>query len=60
MRQIHSKPNRRGTACVEFAVVLPMLLIFILGILEIGRYIDVYQILNAAANQGGLRHRAAR
>jgi Flp pilus assembly protein TadG len=52
MRLICSKPTRRGTACVEFAVVLPMLLIFILGILEMGRYIDVYQILTSAANQG--------
>jgi Flp pilus assembly protein TadG len=52
MRQIQSKSNRRGTACVEFAVVLPMLLIFILGILEIGRYVEVYQILEAAAREG--------
>jgi Flp pilus assembly protein TadG len=52
MRIIHSKPVRRGTACVEFAVVLPMLLIFILGILEIGRYVEVYQILEAAAREG--------
>jgi Flp pilus assembly protein TadG len=52
MRLIHSKPIRRGTACVEFAVVLPMLLIFILGILEIGRYVEVYQILEAAAREG--------
>ena len=52
MRLIHSKPSRRGTACVEFAVVLPMLLIFILGILEIGRYVEVYQILEAAAREG--------
>ncbi len=55
MRHIRLRPNRRGTACVEFAVVMPMLLIFILGILEIGRYVDVYQILNAAANQGGIQ-----
>jgi Flp pilus assembly protein TadG len=52
MRQVHSKPNRRGTACVEFAVVLPMLLIFILGILEIGRFVEVYQIVEAAAREG--------
>jgi Flp pilus assembly protein TadG len=52
MRQTQSKPNRRGTACVEFAVVLPILLIFILGILEMGRYVEVYQLLEAAAREG--------
>ncbi len=45
-------PQRCGTACVEFAVVMPMLLIFILGILEMGRYIEVFQLLDAAAREG--------
>jgi Flp pilus assembly protein TadG len=52
MRRIQTNKKRRGTACVEFAIVLPMLLSFILGILEIGRYIDVYQVLSAAAREG--------
>ena len=52
MRKTLSKPKRRGTACVEFAVVLPMLLIFVLGILEVGRGVEVFQILNAAAREG--------
>jgi Flp pilus assembly protein TadG len=44
--------RRSATACVEFAVVLPILLIFVLGVLEVGRFIQVYEILNAAAREG--------
>jgi Flp pilus assembly protein TadG len=44
--------QRGGTACVEFAVVLPILLTFVLGVLEIGRYVEVYQVINAAAREG--------
>jgi Flp pilus assembly protein TadG len=45
-------PQRCGTACVEFAVVMPILLSFVLGVLEIGRYIEVFQLLDAAAREG--------
>ncbi len=44
--------RRSATACVEFAVVLPILLTFVLGVLEVGRFIQVYEILNAAAREG--------
>jgi Flp pilus assembly protein TadG len=44
--------QRGGTACVEFAAVLPILLTFVLGVLEIGRYVEVYQVINAAAREG--------
>jgi Flp pilus assembly protein TadG len=44
--------RRGGTACVEFALILPILLSLVLGILEIGRYIEVRQILMAAAREG--------
>jgi Flp pilus assembly protein TadG len=45
-------PRCSGTACVEFAIVLPILLTFVLGVLEVGRFITVYEILNAAAREG--------
>ncbi len=45
-------PQRCGTACVEFAVVLPILLSFVLGVLEIGRYVNVYLLISAAAREG--------
>jgi Flp pilus assembly protein TadG len=44
--------RRSATACVEFAVVLPLLLIFVLGVCEVGRFIQVYEILDAAAREG--------
>jgi Flp pilus assembly protein TadG len=44
--------NRRATACVEFALVLPVLLIFVLGLLEMGRFIEVRAILAQAAEEG--------
>ena len=36
--------SRRGVAAVEFAVVLPVLLLFLLGIVEVGRLVMVAQL----------------
>ena len=44
---------RRGVAAVEFALTAPLLLLFLLGIWEMGRVVDVEQMLNNAAAQGG-------
>ncbi len=60
MRRIRTSPDRtasgqldrRATACVEFALILPVLLIFVLGMLEMGRFIEVRQILTSAAEEG--------
>jgi Flp pilus assembly protein TadG len=46
------RADRRATACVEFALILPVLVIFVLGLLEMGRYIEVRQILTSAAEEG--------
>ena len=43
---------RPGAAAVEFAVVLPVLLVFLLGMVEIGRAIMVSQVLSHAARSG--------
>jgi Flp pilus assembly protein TadG len=51
-RAASGRPNRRATACVEFALILPVLMIFVLGMLEMGRYIEVRQILTSAAEEG--------
>ena len=52
-RSTDCKAKRRGgTACVEFALILPILLSFVLGILEVGRFIEVRQILMGAAREG--------
>ena len=60
MRGIRTSPdrtasgqrNRRATACVECALILPVLMIFVLGLLEMGRFIEVRQILTSAAEEG--------
>ncbi|MBI1903364.1 MAG: pilus assembly protein [Planctomycetia bacterium] len=61
---IHLRPNRRsdrpavtrarrlGAATVEFAAVAPLLLLFILGIIEFGRMMTVQEILTNGAREG--------
>src|SRR5262249_26909902 len=49
------QPRRRdssGTAAVEFAAVAPLLLLLLLGLWEVGRAIQVQQILSNAAREG--------
>ena len=50
-RQNHPRP-RAAVAAMEFAFILPMLLIFIVGVWEVGRLIQVQQALNNAAREG--------
>src|SRR5579872_6378435 len=47
-----SAPLRRGAATVEFAVVAPVFLIMIIGIMELGRGIVVQQLLTNASREG--------
>ena len=44
--------GRRGAATVEFAVVIPILLTFILGIIEVGRLVMVAQVATNASACG--------
>lgn len=46
------RQRRRGTAAVEFACILPLLLILLLGVWEVGRFIQLQQIMNTAARDG--------
>ncbi len=43
--------SRSGQALVEFALVVPLLLILILGIVEFGRAWNVYQVITDAARE---------
>lgn len=43
---------RRGAAVVEFAVVVPVFLILVFGIIEFGRMVMVQQIITNAAREG--------
>ena len=42
----------RGAAAVEFAVVSPVLILFLLGIIECGRMVMVQQALTTAVREG--------
>src|SRR5688572_22407659 len=44
-------PPRRGAAVAEFAVVLPVLLLFVMGIVEIGRLVMVAQVATNASRE---------
>jgi Flp pilus assembly protein TadG len=44
--------NRRGNAVIEFALVLPLLLLIVFGITEFGRAIMTTNILHTAAREG--------
>jgi Flp pilus assembly protein TadG len=44
--------KERGSATVEFAVVLPFILIFLFGIVEMGRVLSVSHALAASAREG--------
>ncbi len=43
---------RPGVASVEFAVVLPLLLLLLVGVWELGRVVHVQQTVNGAARDG--------
>ncbi len=45
--------QRRGSAAVELAVCLPFLLVVITGIWEVGRMVQVQQLVANAAREGG-------
>jgi Flp pilus assembly protein TadG len=47
--------SRRGAAAIEFALVFPIFLLCVLGIVEIGRAIMVHQILTNGAREGARR-----
>ena len=43
---------RRGAALLEFAIIMPVLLIVVLGMIEIGRAVMVTEVLTHAARMG--------
>ena len=46
------RARRRGDAVVEFALLAPTLLLLLFGILEIGRVLDAWLIVENAAREG--------
>jgi Flp pilus assembly protein TadG len=47
-----SRLSRRGTAAVEFAVVAPLLMLLVFGMVEYGRLVMVQQVLTNASREG--------
>ncbi len=47
--------DRRGAAILELALLLPLLMMLVLGILEFGRALVVQEILTNAAREGARR-----
>ena len=53
------KPGRRGAAIVEAAVVLPVVLLFIMGLVDYGRYFLMVHVCSNAVSAGaayGCKH----
>lgn len=44
--------NRKGQAAVEMALVLPLLLLILLGILEFGRILSGWMVISNASREG--------
>jgi Flp pilus assembly protein TadG len=54
MTRASVQPNRRrAVAAVEFAALLPLILTLLLGIWDLGRLIEIQQLLTNAAREGG-------
>ena len=47
--------RRRGATLVEFAIVAPLLFLFIFAVIEFGRMVMVHQIITNAAREGARR-----
>lgn len=53
MQRHHRRSDdRRGGAIVETALVLPLMLLFLFGIMEYGRYVLSLQVVTNAAREG--------
>jgi Flp pilus assembly protein TadG len=53
MRLPRSTRRRRGVAAVEMAVLAPVLLLFLMGLWEVGRMVMIQQILDDTARETG-------
>lgn len=45
-------PNSKGQAMVEFALVLPVLLLLLLGMIEFGRFYNAWLMVTHASREG--------
>ncbi len=52
MRQTKEKNSERGAAVVEFAIILPFLMLLLMGIIEFGLLFYNQQVLTNASREG--------
>jgi len=55
MKRARGTLNRRGQALVEFALVLPLLLLLVVGMLEFAKAWNLHQTLTDAVREGARR-----
>ena len=48
----HESPNERGAVLAEFAVILPLLMLLVFGIIELSIAFNRHQAVHAAAREG--------
>lgn len=51
-RSRRSDPRSRGQALVEFALIFPIFMLVLFGIIDVGRYVYVSNSLNEASREG--------
>lgn len=47
--------KRKGAAVVEFAIIAPVLVMLILGMIEVGRFVNANQVVTNASREGARR-----
>lgn len=52
LARAHPSPCRPGVSTVEFAIIAPVFVLFVLGVIEIGRGLMVVSLLNNSARAG--------
>ena len=51
-RNQQARPRRRGAAAVEFAVAAPVLVLLVLGMIDVGQFMNVGQVISNASRVG--------
>jgi Flp pilus assembly protein TadG len=55
MKRRTSSSNQAGTAMLEFAIIAPMLILLVIGLIEMGRYLN-YAVLVGDASRAGVQY----